>query len=260
MDIRLDGKKALITGGSRGMGRGMALKFSESGAEVAIVARRADVLEETRSEIEAATGGRVFAYSCDMGDAEAIKAMWAAALGDLGQIDILVNNAGTSTRGPFEEITDEMWEEDLGLKLFGAIRTCRLAFPAMKERRWGRIINVVTVAGKAPPPTSAPTSVSRAAGMAMTKVLAGEGAPYNVLVNALCTGRIVTDQIARRYEREKPAISLEEYVAEAGRDIPLGRMGTAEEYANMACFLASDAASFITGTAVNIDGGFCPVV
>ena len=260
MDIRLDGKKALITGGSRGMGRGMALKFSESGAEVAIVARRPEVLEVTRAEIEAETGGRVFAYSCDMGDADAIKAMWTAALGDMGQIDILVNNAGTSTRGPFEEITDEMWEEDLGLKLFGAIRTCRLAFPAMKERRWGRIINVVTVAGKAPPATSAPTSVSRAAGMAMTKVLAGEGAPYNVLVNALCTGRIVTDQIARRYEREKPEISFEEYVAEAGRDIPLGRMGTAEEYANMACFLASDAASFITGTAVNIDGGFCPVV
>ena len=94
MDIRLDGKKALITGGSRGMGRGIALKFSESGAEVAIVARRPDVLEETKREIESATGGKVFAYSCDMGDAEAIKAMWAAALDDLGQIDILVNNAG----------------------------------------------------------------------------------------------------------------------------------------------------------------------
>ena len=148
MDIRLDGKKALITGASRGMGRGMALKFSESGAEVGIVARRPEVLEETKREMEAATGGKVFAYSCDMGDAEAIKTMWASALDDLGQIDILVNNAGTSTRGPFEEISDEMWEEDLGLKLFGAIRTCRLAFPAMKARRWGRIINVVTVAGK----------------------------------------------------------------------------------------------------------------
>ncbi len=260
MDIRLEGKKALITGGSRGMGRGMAFKFSESGAEVAIVARRPDVLEETKREMEATTGGQVFAYSCDMREAAAIRKMWTSALEDMGQIDILVNNAGTSTRGPFEEITDEMWEEDLGLKLFGAIRTCRLAFPAMKERRWGRIINVVTVAVKAPFAASAPTSVSRAAGMAMTKVLAGEGAPYNVLVNALCTGRIVTDQIVRRYERENPDTSLEDYIAEAGRDIPLGRMGTSEEYANMACFLASDAASYITGTAVNIDGGFCPVV
>ena len=129
MDIRLDGKKALITGGSRGMGRGMALKFSESGAEVAIVARRPDVLEETRAEIEAATGGRVFAYSCDMGDAAAIKSMWAAALDDLGRIDILVNNAGTSTRGPFEEISDEMWEEDLGLKLFGGHQDLPPRFP-----------------------------------------------------------------------------------------------------------------------------------
>ncbi len=259
MDVRLDGKKALITGGSRGMGQGMARKFSEAGAEVAIVARRPDVLEETREEIESATGGRVFAYRCDMRDAGKIKAMWASALEDLGRIDILVNNAGASILGPFEEISDETWEEDLGLKLFGAIRTCRLAFPAMKERRWGRIINVVTVAGKAPPAGSAPTSVSRAAGLAMTKVLAGEGAPYNVLVNALCTGRIVTDQIARRYEREKPNVSFDAYVAEAARDIPLGRMGTTEEYANVACFLASDAASYVTGTAVNIDGGFCAV-
>ncbi len=260
MDVRLDGKKALITGGSRGMGQGMALKFSQAGAEVAIVARRADVLAQTKSEIESATGGRVFAYSCDMCNPEAIKQMWASALGDMERVDILVNNAGTSVARPFEEISDEVWEADLGLKLFGAIRTCRLAFPAMKERRWGRIINVVTVAGKAPRPCSAPTSVSRAAGMAMTKVLAGEGAPYNVLVNALCTGRIVTDQIARRYEREKPEISFEEYVARAGEEIPLGRMGTTEEYANIACFLASEAASYVTGTAVNVDGGFCAVV
>ena len=237
MDIRLDGKKALITGGSRGMGRGMALKFSESGAEVAIVARRPDVLEETRREIEAATGGRVFAYSCDMNDAGAIKAMWASALEDMGQIDILVNNAGTSTRGPFEEITDEMWEEDLGLKLFGAIRTCRLAFPAMKERRWGRIINVVTVAGKAPPPHQrADFRLARrgngddqgAGGRRRALWRAGERAVHG-------PHRDRPDSAALRAGEAK-CISYEEFVAEYGRDIPLGRMGTAEEYANMACF------------------------
>jgi NAD(P)-dependent dehydrogenase (short-subunit alcohol dehydrogenase family) len=153
-----------------------------------------------------------------------------------------------------------MWNEDLGVKLFGAIRMTRLAFPPMKERRWGRIINIVTVGGKAPRAGNAPTAVTRAAGMAMTKVLAGEGAPYNVLVNGLCTGRIITDQTTRGHKRDAPDMPWEDYLKERGKEIPLGRLGTAEEYANMACFLASDAASYITGTAINIDGNLSPVV
>ncbi len=259
MQVRMDGRVAIITGGSRGLGRAMALKFAGAGAEVAILARRKERLEETKAEIEAA-GGKAGAYVCDMNEPDQIEAAFAAVTSDFGKVDILVNNAGTSVRGPFEEITDEMWQADLNLKLFGAIRMCRLAFPPMKERRWGRILNVVTVGGKAPPAEGAPTAVSRAAGMALTKILAGEGAPHNVLVNALCTGRIVTDQVADFHERSDTGMTLEELIAHRGKAIPIGRMGDAEEYANMACFLASDAASYITGTAVNIDGGLSPVV
>ncbi len=260
MEIRLDGRAALITGGSRGMGKAMALKFAESGADVAILARRPEVLEEAKSEIEAVAAGKVLACPCDMTDPDQIKSAFETVVSEFGKVDILVNNAGTSRRGKFEEITDEMWNEDLGVKLFGAIRMTRLAFPPMKERRWGRIINIVTVGGKAPRAGNAPTAVTRAAGIAMTKVLAGEGAPYNVLVNGLCTGRIVTDQTTRGHQRDAPDMPWEDYLKERGKEIPLGRLGTAEEYANMACFLASDAASYITGTAINIDGNLSPVV
>jgi len=260
MEIRMNGRSAIVTGGSRGMGRAIAMQFAESGADVAIVARRLEVLEETKSEIEKVAKGQVAAYVCDVSDPTQIEKAFKAIEAEFGKVDILVNNAGSSMHGPFEEVSDEMWHADLDLKLFGAIRFCRLALPPMKERRWGRIINVVTIGGKVPSPERAPTVVTRAAGMALTKVLAGEAAPYNVLVNALCTGQIITDQTQRFYERAAPNLSYEEYVKECGKKIPLGRLGDTEEYANMACFLASDAASYITGTAINIDGGLSPVV
>jgi NAD(P)-dependent dehydrogenase (short-subunit alcohol dehydrogenase family) len=177
----------------------------------------------------------------------------------LGAIDILVNNAGQSQRGKFDELTDEMWQADLELKLFAAIRLTRLAFPGMRQRRWGRVINVLNIGAKAPQPESAPTSVSRAAGLALTKVLAGEGAPHNVLVNALLVGRIESDQIARRHKAEGASVPLAEYVKTHGAGIPLGRMGRAEEFANVALFLASEAGSYVTGTAINVDGGLSPI-
>jgi len=130
----------------------------------------------------------------------------------------------------------------------------------MKQRGWGRIINVLNIGAKAPGANSAPTSVSRAAQMAFSKVLAGEGAPHNILVNSLHVGVIVSDQIVRRHRREGANVSLEDFIAQAGRPVPLGRMGRAEEFANIACFLVSDAASYVTGCAINVDGGRSPVV
>ena len=131
-------------------------------------------------------------------------------MSDFGKIDIYVNNAGQSTRGPSESLTDEMWQADLDLKLFAQIRFCRLVFPQMKQRRWGRIISVLNIGAKAPGADSAPTSVSRAAQMAFTKALSQEGAPHNVLVNSLHVGVIVSDQIKRRFDRERPNVSFEQ--------------------------------------------------
>ncbi|MEE2759972.1 MAG: SDR family oxidoreductase [Pseudomonadota bacterium] len=258
MDVRMDGKNAIITGGSRGLGRAMATRFAESGANVAIVARRADVLAETQLEIETLTGAKVVACNADVATAEGVETAFNTAMDGLGQVDIVVNNAGSSMARPFEEVTDEMWLTDLELKLFAAIRLIRLALPGMKERNWGRIINILNIGAKAPRAGSTPTTVSRAAGLNLTKSLSLEYAPHGILVNALCTGLIVTDQLPKMRDRGAPDKTAEEYQEILGGRIPLGRMGTAEEYANVACLLASDAGGYVTGTAINIDGGSSP--
>jgi NAD(P)-dependent dehydrogenase (short-subunit alcohol dehydrogenase family) len=260
MDIRLDGRSAVVTGGSKGLGLAIATRYAASGADVAILARNADALERARAAIAGKGRGRIVPIPCDVSKADDIERAYATAVRELGKVDIVVNNAGTSQRGRFEEITDEVWQADLDLKLFAAIRLTRLAWPDMKARRFGRVINVLNIGAKAPQGTTAPTSVTRAAGMALTKVLSHEGAPDGILVNALLVGLIMSDQWVRRYEAGPKDGTLEDFARGMGRDIPLGRIGTAEEFANIACFLASDAASYITGTAINVDGGRSPVV
>ncbi len=260
MLVELTGRAALITGASKGLGLAMATEFAASGADVAILARRASVLEEAKAGIERSGRGRVVAIPCDVSKAEDCASAFAKASAAFGKIDILVNNAGTSRAMPFEQVTDEIWQEDLDLKLFAAIRLARLVLPGMKERRWGRIINVLNIGAKAPRANGAPTTVSRAAGMALMKVLANECAPFNVLVNAMLVGQIVSDQWVRRHAAQGSNAPFEEFTAKMGANIPLGRMGKAEEFAAMACFLCSDHAGFTTGTAINMDGGASPVV
>jgi len=262
MQIRLDGRSALVTGGSKGLGLATATAFAEAGADVAIFARDAATLEQARASISKAGQGKtkVVAIACDVARAEAVESGYRAAMAALGKIDILVNNAGTSQTGAFEGITDAVWQADLDLKVFAHIRLARLVLPQMKERRWGRIINVLNTGAKAPRGKSAPTTVTRAAGMALTKVLASEFAEHNILVNALLVGRIVSDQIVRRHKTAGANAPLADFIRANGKDIPLGRMGEAQEFAAFACFLASDAGGYITGTAINVDGGLSPVV
>jgi len=260
MEVRLDGRSAIITGGSKGLGLAIAKEFAASGADVAVLARDPATLADAKGQIQRDATGKVAAISCDVSKLGPIKAAYDQVMSEFGKIDIFVNNAGQSTRGPSEELTDEQWQADLDLKLFAQIRFCRLLFPQMKQRQWGRIISVLNIGAKAPGADSAPTSVSRAAQMAFTKALSHEGAPHNVLVNSLHVGVIVSDQIQRRYDRERPNVSFEQFVAQAGRGVPMGRMGRAEEFANVATFLASDAASYVTGCAINVDGGRSPVV
>jgi NAD(P)-dependent dehydrogenase (short-subunit alcohol dehydrogenase family) len=263
MHIDLTGRTALITGGSTGLGLAMARRLSESGANVAILARRPDVIDTAIASLQQTAKGKVLGIPCDVSKPEPLAAAFAQASAAFGAIDIVINNAGISNAMPFAEATDEIWQQDLDLKLFAAIRLARLAMPGMIARRWGRIINVLNIGAKAPRGASAPTSVSRAAGMALTKVLSHEGAPHNVLVNAMLVGLIRSDQWDRRYEAAKAAGSNEDYedfLAKLGAGVPMKRLGTAEEFANLACFLASDAAGYITGTAINVDGGSSPVV
>lgn len=261
MDVRLDNRTALITGGSLGLGRAMATEFARSGAKVAILGRTEATLNEAVTAIgKEAPESTVRAFPCDVRDPAALVATHGAIVADLGTVDILVNNAGTSAAKPFMDITEEDWQNDLDLKLLAAARLARLCIPDMQEKQWGRIINVLNTAAKAPPARSAPTSVSRAAGMALTKALAGEFAADGILVNALNTGILLTNQWHRMHEEQMPDKTFEEYVDSRARNVPVGRLGDASEFANLACFLASDHASYVTGTSINIDGGMSPVV
>jgi 3-oxoacyl-[acyl-carrier protein] reductase len=203
MELRMNGRNALVTGGSKGIGLAIARSFAEAGANVAIAARQQSGLDEARAVIaSAAANTKVVTVAVDVGTPEGCRKAFEAARQAFGQVDVLVNNAGTSQRGPFVEITDEIWQHDIDLKLFAAIRLCRLAFPGMKSRRWGRIINILNSGAKAPQAKGAPTAVTRAAGMALTKVLAGEGAPHNVLVNGLLVGNIESNQWVVRHSTE----------------------------------------------------------
>lgn len=260
MDVRLDGRSALITGGSLGIGRAIAMRYAESGGRVAIVARRQETLDEAAVAIKEATGADIVTISADISTAQGCEIACDIAQAQLGAVDILVNNAGSSKRGPFASHDDSVWQADLDLKLFAAIRLCRRLMPEMQQRRWGRVINILNTGAKAPPAQGAPTAVTRAAGMALTKAMASEYAPYNVLVNALLVGRIESDQWVKRHASENGNRSLEDYYAEMGETIPMGRVGTAEEFAAVATLLASKEGGYVTGTAINIDGGLCPVV
>ena len=258
MEISLAGRSAVITGGSKGIGLGVAMRFAQSGADVAIVARGREALDHAAKTVDAAAAGRVVTVAADVANAADVKRAYDEVMRAFGKVDIVVNNAGTSRAGPFEDLTDEVMQQDLDQKFFAALRLARLVWPQMKERRWGRVINVLAIGAKAPRGGSAPTTISRAAGMALTKVLAGEGAPHNILVNALLVGIIEADQHVQRAKRL--GVALTEYMAGFAKETPIGRAGKPEEFANLACLLASDAGSYITGTAINVDGGRSPVV
>ena len=241
----------------------MAIRFAEAGASVGITARGEEALASTAAEIRKMSGSnRVATFACDVSNSTSLEEMHKSITSELGSIDILVNNAGTSQRGPFLGVSDELWQNDLDLKLFAAIRLTRLTIPNMKERKWGRIINVLNIGAKAPPAEGAPTAVSRAAGMALTKALAGEFAKDNILVNALLVGLIDSNQHLIRHQSSNSTGSYEAFLEDmaTSQNIPLGRVGKAEEFADVACFMASDRASYLSGTALNVDGGKSPVV
>lgn len=257
MELGLKGKVAIVTGGTEGIGKATALTLAREGARVAICARGKPLLDAVAAEITKA-GGEVLAMVADMSKADDCKNFIEAVAQKFGRIDILVNNAGTSKRGKFLELTDEEWAADIELKVFGAIRCSRLAIPHMKKQGGGRIINITISAAKQPGPESYPTSISRAAGLAMTKALSKEFAPDNILVNTICIGKIKSGQHERRYTKD--GISADEYYAKMSKDIPLKRAGEAQEVANVITFLVSDAASYVTGTSINLDGGISGVL
>ena len=202
------------------------------------------------------------AVPTDVTDPDQIQALFDQLIETHGRIDILVNNAGTSSAGTSRTCRTS-WRYDIELKVFGAIRCSRLAIPHMKAQGGGRIINITTPGGKAPAAHSVPTSVSRAAGIALTKEMSKDYAQDNILVNTVCIGLIKSGQHERRWEQqnaEHPDLTLDKWYDQMGSRVPLGRVGEAEEAGELIAFLASDRASYITGVAINIDGGTSAVV
>jgi NAD(P)-dependent dehydrogenase (short-subunit alcohol dehydrogenase family) len=252
MDLELKDKVAIITGGTQGIGRATALRLAAEGAQVVIAARGKERLDAVAAEVRSA-GGAVAAVQADVSKPADCERLVAEALKAFGRIDILVNNAGTSLTGEFESVTDALWQQDLDLKLFAAIRLVRLVIPHMKKQGGGRIVNITTIGAKQPRARSMPTTVSRAAGLALTKALSKEYAKDNILVNTVSLGLVQAGQHERK--AEKAGKPVEELYTEMAKDIPLGRVGRAEEAANVIAFLASGAASYVTGASINLDGG-----
>lgn len=265
MDLGLTNKVAIITGGSDGIGKAAAQRMAEEGARVIIVARRPDVLEAASKDIEAATRGVVLPVQGDVTEPATASRVVKTTLDHFGRIDILVNNAGTSMAKHFEAVSDDDWEGDFGLKVWGAVRFIKAVIPEMRKAGGGRIINVTNLSGRTPGASSMPTSISRAAGIAITKGLSKDLAKDNILVNTVCIGLVKSGQNRRGYDRQKaanPNLTVEEFYAERAkaRGIPLGRVGEAHEAGDVIAFLASERASYLTGVAINIDGGTSAVV
>ncbi|MCS6800667.1 MAG: SDR family oxidoreductase [Chloroflexota bacterium] len=260
LDLGLTAKVAVVTGGSAGIGRATARRLAREGARVAICARDPHRLAEAARALAEETGVPVLGVPADVRRPEDVDRLFATVRAQLGPVAILVNNAGTANANPFDGVDDATWQEDLDLKLFGAIRCIRCALPDMRAARWGRIVNLTAISGKTPGPSTLPTSVSRAAGIALTKALSKEVAGDGITVNTVCIGLVRSAQIDRATQAMYPHLSLEAAYAERAKSVPVGYIPTADEAADLIAFLVSARAGYLTGTAINFDGGASPAV
>ena len=255
-DLGLKDKVILITGGSDGLGYASAELLSSQGAKVVVCGRRGDYLIEKAERISEKTKNTVLAIQADVSKADDCKKLVEETISKFKKIDVLVNNAGASAAALFEDVSDKNWEDDINLKLMSTIRMCRLVIPYMKSNKEGIIINATIGGGKAPNAGSLPTTVTRAAGINLTKSLANEYAKNNIRVNTICIGLIKSAQ----WDRKSGNDSVDELYKEMSKKVPLGKVGEEVDYANLVAFLSSEKSAYITGTAINLDGGLCPVV
>ncbi len=258
MDLELDGKVVVITGGTDGLGLALAHHLVQEGAAVAICGRDEERLASAMASLQTAQAD-FLGQRADVANAADIEAFVDAAVTRWGRIDGVVHNAGRSAAGPLEANDDTVWEDDLQLKLMGAVRLTRAALPHLRVRG-GAALFTLAMAAKAPGPGSTPSSVSRAAGMALMKSLSKELAPDGIRVNAVLIGLIESGQWVRAAATSGQ--DLPEFYARMaeGAAIPMGRVGRSDEFADLAAFLLSARASYLTGTAINLDGGLSPAV
>jgi NAD(P)-dependent dehydrogenase (short-subunit alcohol dehydrogenase family) len=255
MDLELKDRAFLITGGTDGLGLALAKRLVDEGARVGVCGRDAGRLEQAQQLL----GGESLCFKADVTSESDLDSFIDATLSKFGGLDGAVNNAGKSAGTAIATSDESMWREDYELKVLSAVHLSRRVLPALEVSK-GAIVNVLAIMARTPGANSTPTTASRAAGLALTKAMSNEVAPQGVRVNAILIGLIESGQWERK--AADAAITVEEFMTNMATNskIPLGRMGRAEEFADLASFLLSPRASYITGVGISIDGGLSPVI
>jgi 3-oxoacyl-[acyl-carrier protein] reductase len=258
VDFGIRGKIALVSASSRGLGRAIAEELAAEGANLVVCARGEDALRLAADEIRKRSGVEVLEVAADVSDPAGLDRVAGAALKKFGKVDILVTNSGGPPSGPFESLAPEAWDAAVRLLLLSAVGLARAVLPGMKERRWGRILNVTSIAVKQPIEGLMLSNSLRAAVTGFARTLANEVAPFNVTVNNLMPGYTRTDRVEQlaRAAGERSGVSTKETFAKWEKEIPMGRLGEPREFAALAAFLASERASYITGSSIAVDGGW----
>jgi NAD(P)-dependent dehydrogenase (short-subunit alcohol dehydrogenase family) len=247
--FRLDGRVALVTGGNRGLGRAIARAYAEVGASVVVTSRSGERAMEAAKAIAGETDARCLGLELEVRDGKQVEAMVERIASDLGGPDILVNNAGVNIRESILELKDESWEQVIETNLAGAMRCSRAAAQRMKERGWGRIINMGSILSVVGIPQRSAYASSKAGLLGLTRAMALDLAPYGITVNALCPGVFKT-------EINGPILNDPDYLKEFLKQVPLGHLGEPTELVGAAVFLASEASAYTTGAALFVDGGW----
>lgn len=255
MDFGLTGKVAMVAAASKGLGKACALALAQEGCRVSICARSADALERARAEI--AAQGEVVAVEADVSSPQDLERWHAETVAHLGDAEILITNTGGPPVARFLELTDAQWQAGVESTLMNVVRLSRLVIPAMQRRRWGRIIHLTSMVAKQPMEELVISSTLRAGLSALTKTMANQFGPDNITVNAILTGHVRTErQMHLAAVRMKEwGVSEEEYFRRSAEAIPLRRIAEPREVGEVAAFLASERASFITGASLPVDGG-----
>ena len=258
MELGLTGKIALVAAASRGLGRAVAEELAREGAHLLICARGADALRETAESIRAASGVRVVEVAADLSDPADVARVAERALAEFGRVDVLVTNGGGPPAGPFETHSADAWQAAVRQTLMSVVELTRAVLPGMKERRWGRIINVTSIAVKQPVDNLILSNSVRAAVTGFARTLANEVAPFGITVNNVMPGYTRTQRVEELAERNA---SLKGTSPNAERavwegQIPMARLGESTEFAAMVAFLASERASYTTGASIPVDGGW----
>jgi len=247
--FRLDGRKAMVTGGAKGLGKVIATALAQAGADVAVASRTLSECQATADEIGRVTGRKTAAFAADVSRAAEVTGLMAAAQAALGPIDILVNNAGINIRGAAQELTEKDWDAVVDINLKAPFLCSRELIPGMCQRGWGRIINLGSIMSFIALPGRGPYASAKAGVMGLTRVLALECATTGVTVNAICPGPFAT-------EMNRPLLNDPEKYNAFVAKVPMGRWGELHEIAGAALFLASEASSYVTGSALVVDGGW----